>query len=64
MFKARNRETGEYVAIKKFRENEDDEYCSKIATREINILKQLRHDHIVELLEWVVEDKQFYLVFE
>jgi cyclin-dependent kinase-like len=52
------------VAIKKFKDSDDDEYVRKTALREIRILKQLKHDHIVDLLEVFREDNRIYLVFE
>ena len=66
------------VAIKKFKESDDDEYVSvfgfednffqkqvrKTALREIRILKQLKHDHIVDLLEVFREENRIFLVFE
>lgn len=39
VYKCRNRDTGEMVAIKKFVENEDDPLIRKIALREIRMLK-------------------------
>ena len=39
VFKCRNKETGQIVAIKKFVESEDDPLIKKIAMREIRMLK-------------------------
>lgn len=39
VFKCRNRETGDMVAIKKYMETEDDPLIKKIALREIKMLK-------------------------
>lgn len=39
VYKCRNRETGEIVAIKKFTESEEDPAIRKIALREIRMLK-------------------------
>ena len=39
VYKCRNRETGQLVAIKKFVESEDDPLIKKIAIREIRMLK-------------------------
>lgn len=39
VFKCRNRDTGQIVAIKKFVESEDDPTIKKIALREIRMLK-------------------------
>lgn len=39
VFKCRNRDTGQIVAIKRFLETEDDPVIKKIALREIRMLK-------------------------
>lgn len=39
VFKCRNRESGQIVAIKKFVETDDDPAIKKIALREIRMLK-------------------------
>ena len=39
VFKCRNRDTGQMVAIKKYVETEDDPLIKKIALREIKMLK-------------------------
>ncbi|KAJ8778386.1 hypothetical protein J1605_013573 [Eschrichtius robustus] len=41
VFKCRNRDTGQIVAIKRFLESEDDPVIKKIALREIRMLKGL-----------------------
>jgi cyclin-dependent kinase-like len=47
VLKCRNKETGEIVAIKKFKESEDDEIVRKTTIREVKILRLLRHENIV-----------------
>lgn len=42
VFKCRNRDNGQMVAIKKFVESEDDPLIKKIAMREIRMLKVLQ----------------------
>ena len=39
------------VAIKKFLETEDDPAVKKIALREVRMLKRLRHEHLINLIE-------------
>ncbi|KAG5899144.1 hypothetical protein JTB14_027337 [Gonioctena quinquepunctata] len=51
VYKCRNRDTGEIVAIKKFAESEDDPLIRKIALREIRLLKNLKHPNLVNLIE-------------
>ncbi|XP_075421445.1 cyclin-dependent kinase-like 2 isoform X3 [Ascaphus truei] len=64
VMKCRNKENGRIVAIKKFLESEDDKMVKKIAMREIKLLKQLRHENLVNLLEVCKKKKRWYLVFE
>ncbi|XP_052068900.1 cyclin-dependent kinase-like 4 isoform X14 [Mytilus californianus] len=64
VLKCRHKETGQLVAIKKFLESEDDKMVKKIALREVRMLKQLRHDHLVNLIEVFRRKKRLYLVFE
>ncbi|NXY82199.1 CDKL2 protein, partial [Alcedo cyanopectus] len=62
--KCRNKENGQLVAVKKFLESEEDAVVRKIAMREIKLLKQLRHENLVNLLEVYKKKKRWYLVFE
>ncbi|CAG5127436.1 unnamed protein product, partial [Candidula unifasciata] len=64
VFKCRNRETGQVVAIKKFVESEEDPLIKKIAMREIRMLKQLKHPNLVNLIEVFRRRKRLHLVFE
>lgn len=74
VYKARDQETNELVALKKVRLEHEKEGFPITAVREIKILRQLNHKNIVNLRE-IVTDKQdalefrkdkgsFYLVFE
>ncbi|NWU39338.1 CDKL2 protein, partial [Hylia prasina] len=62
--KCRNKESGQIVAVKKFVESDDDAAVRKIALREIKLLKQLRHENLVNLLDVCKRKKRWYLVFE
>ncbi|CAG13230.1 unnamed protein product [Tetraodon nigroviridis] len=64
VFKCRNRDTGQIVAIKKFVESEDDPVIKKIALREIRMLKQLKHANLVNLIEVFRRKRKLHLVFE
>ncbi|XP_069486673.1 cyclin-dependent kinase-like 2 isoform X2 [Ambystoma mexicanum] len=64
VMKCRHKSNGRIVAIKKFLESEDDKMVKKIAMREIKLLKQLRHENLVNLLEVCKKKKRWYLVFE
>ena len=47
VYKARNRLTGDMVALKKIRLEAEDEGIPSTAIREISILKELQHPNIV-----------------
>lgn len=47
VFKGKNRETGEVVALKRVRLDEDEEGVPSSALREICLLKELKHKNIV-----------------
>jgi len=64
VLKARHKETGQIVAIKKFKESDEDEQVRKTALREVRILKQLKHDNIVNLIEVFRKKSKLHLVFE
>ncbi|KAM6894689.1 cyclin-dependent kinase-like 2 [Lycodopsis pacificus] len=64
VLKCRHRESGRLVAIKKFVDSDDDKTVKKIALREIELLRQLRHDNLVNLLEVWKRRRRWYLVFE
>ena len=48
VFKAKNNQTGEIVAIKKIRLEKEDDGVPSTAIREISLLKNLKHPNIVE----------------
>ncbi|KAL9644402.1 hypothetical protein ABK040_013631 [Willaertia magna] len=67
VFKAKDKKTGNFVAIKKIRidPNRDKEGFPITSIREISILKQLEHDNIVKLLDVTWSGKGlFFMVFE
>lgn len=64
VLKCRNKETGEFVAIKKFKESEEDESTHKITIREIKILRMIKHESIVQMKEAFRRKGRLYLVFE
>lgn len=41
VYKAKNKETNEYVAIKKFKETDDDEVVRKTTLREVKVLRMI-----------------------
>ncbi|ETO05800.1 cyclin-dependent kinase-like protein [Reticulomyxa filosa] len=47
VLKCQNKETKENIAIKKFKDTEEDEHIKKCITREIKILRMLKHENII-----------------
>ncbi|KAJ3015559.1 Cyclin-dependent kinase 2, partial [Thoreauomyces humboldtii] len=64
VYKARNRETGEIVALKKVKLETEDEGVPSTAIREISLLKELEHPNCVRLFDIVHTDLKLYLIFE
>ncbi|KAL4109115.1 hypothetical protein PRIC1_000818 [Phytophthora ramorum] len=65
VLKCHNKETNETVAIKKFKENEDDDpMVRKTTLREVKMLRFLKHGNIVALKEAFRRKGRLYLVFE
>ncbi|XP_035706709.1 cyclin-dependent-like kinase 5 isoform X1 [Folsomia candida] len=64
VFKAKNRETLEIVALKRVRLDDEDEGVPSSALREICLLKELKHKNIVRLYDVLHSDKKLTLVFE
>jgi cyclin-dependent kinase-like len=65
VYKAVHKPTGIIVAIKKFKDCEnEDEHVKKTALREISALNSLSHDNIVKLFEVFRDDGKICLIFE
>ncbi|KAG9063864.1 Cyclin-dependent kinase 2 [Linnemannia hyalina] len=64
VYKATHRTTGRVVAMKKIRLENEDEGVPSTAIREISLLKELKHNHVVQLLDVVHEESKLFLVFE
>lgn len=63
VLRAQNKQTGEWVAIKKMKQKYYSwEECMKL--REINSLRKLIHPNIVKLKEVIRENDELHLVFE
>lgn len=63
VYKCKNKESGDFVAIKKFKEVED-ELVKKTMTRELRVLQMLKNDNIVEYKEAFKRKGNLFLVFE
>eukprot|EP00128_Syssomonas_multiformis_P006224 Colp12_sorted_trinity150504_noHs@6808 len=64
VYKARNKETGETVALKRIRLDSEEEGVPCTAIREISLLKELKHVNIVRLHDVLHTEKKLTLVFE
>lgn len=64
VYKAKDTQTGTFVALKRIRLEVEDEGIPSTTLREISVLRQLKHPNIVELTDVVQSDGRLYLVFE
>ena len=64
VYKAKDRVTGEIIALKKIRLEAEDEGIPSTAIREISLLKELQHPNIVRLYDVVHRERKLTLVFE
>jgi serine/threonine protein kinase len=64
VYKARENDSKELVAIKKIRFQHEDEGIPSTAVREVSLLKGLKHPNIVLLKEVVYRNESLNLVFE
>lgn len=64
VYRARDLQTGGFVAIKKLRVSNHDEGIPACTLREISLLQELEHDHVVKLLDLSFNDTRIYLIFE
>ncbi|BGP55468.1 hypothetical protein JCM8202_001246 [Rhodotorula sphaerocarpa] len=64
VYRSRNKESGEIVALKKIRLEAEDEGVPSTAIREISLLKEMKDDNVVRLLDITHNDTKLYLVFE
>lgn len=64
VFKAKDKETGQIVALKRIRLENADEGIPATAIREIAILKEMKHKNVVDLLSVIHTEAKLTLVFE
>lgn len=65
VYKARDSHSdGELRAMKQIRLEQEEEGVPSTAIREISLLKDLRHENVVGLLDVVHDDRKLHLVFE
>jgi len=64
VYKALDKQTGNFVALKKIRLDNEDEGVPSTSLREISLLKELNHPNIVKLEDVLSHKNKLYLVFE
>ncbi|CAF0812417.1 unnamed protein product [Rotaria sordida] len=64
VYKVCHRPTSQIYALKKIRLEGEDDGVPATAIREISILKELRHQSIVQLRDVILTDARLYLIFE
>jgi len=64
VFKAKDKMTEQFVALKKIRLETENEGVPSTAIREISILKELEHPGVVRLLDVVHQEQKLFMVFE
>ncbi|CAF2987864.1 unnamed protein product [Rotaria sp. Silwood2] len=64
VYKVCHRPTSQIYALKKIRLEGEDDGVPATAIREISILKELRHQNIVQLRDVILTDARLYLIFE
>jgi serine/threonine protein kinase len=64
VYKARDTQTGQFIAMKKTLHNFEREGVPTTVLREICLLRELNHENIVSLKDIVVTERRLYLIFE
>ncbi|XP_059622072.1 cyclin-dependent kinase 2 [Phlebotomus argentipes] len=64
VYKANDKKTGKFVALKKIRLESETDGVPSTAIREISLLKDLKHPAIVNLHDVIIGDGSIFMVFE
>ncbi|XP_052794894.1 cyclin-dependent kinase-like 5 isoform X15 [Mya arenaria] len=64
VLKCKHKESGELVAVKKFKDGEENDDVRRTTLRELKMLRSLKQENIVELREAFRRKGKLYLVFE
>jgi cyclin-dependent kinase 2 len=64
VYKARDKETNTFIAMKKMNIDLEREGVPTTTLREVSLLKELNHPNIVKLFDVIVTENKLYLIFE
>lgn len=64
VYKVKDSQTSEILAMKKINIDNDDEGVPSTAIREISLLKECEHPNVVDLKQIIMENNSLYLIFE
>lgn len=64
VLKCKHKDSGEILAIKKFKDSESNEDVKRINLRELRLLRSLKQDNIVDVREAFRRKGKLYIVFE
>lgn len=64
VYKAKNKKTNQFVAMKKIRLDSEEEGVPSTSIREISLLKELQHPNVVKLESIIMDEGKIYLIFE
>lgn len=64
VYKAKDKTSGDLVALKRIRLDSEDEGVPCTAIREVSLLKELKHQNVVRLVDLIHSDRKLVLVFE
>lgn len=64
VLKCKHKDSGELVAVKKFKDGEENEDVRRTTLRELKMLRSLKQENIVDLREAFRRKGKLYLVFE
>jgi cyclin-dependent kinase len=64
VYKAQDRQNNNIVALKRIRLDNEEEGVPCTAIREISLLKELKHQNIIQLFDVIHTEKKLTLVFE
>lgn len=64
VYRAKNKNTNKIVALKQIRSENEEEGVSATTIREVSILKNLRNERIIELIDVIYSNENIYIVYE